>query len=34
MDISPVLNGLIKKHVELQTILLDVEDAAERRRMR
>lgn len=30
MGISPVLNGLIKKHVELQTSLRDLEGAAEK----
>ena len=30
MGISPVLNGLIKKHVELQTSLRDLEDAADK----
>jgi len=29
MGISPVLSGLIKKHVELQTSLRDLEDAAD-----
>ena len=30
MGISPVLNGLIQKHIELQTHLRDLEEAADK----
>ncbi|WP_308909474.1 hypothetical protein [Pseudokordiimonas caeni] len=30
MGISPVLNGLVSKHIELQTRLRDIDDEAER----